>query len=95
MTILASTTALLIASSKRSKPIGVSSKGLETWAITFADMHAILLTLLAQQLGPKTRAAEQELESLASSNGWLNAAGTWRVPEETMTPPSRARKGAR
>jgi DNA replication protein DnaC len=93
MVTLASTTALLIASSKRPSAIGVSSTGLETWAIGATDMHDILRTVLSQQLGPQATEAVRELEAIATDNGWLNA-GSWQVPA-AMTPRARGRKGAR
>ena len=92
MSTLASVTAILVASSKRGGEIGTSSTGLDTWAISFTDVYDILATWLQQQLGPQASGGLEELQNIASVNGWF-ANGAWRVPPERVTSqPSRARK---
>ena len=94
MVSVASTTSLLIASSKRRGPIGVSATGQDSWAIGVTDLHDILRTVLSQMLGPQAQEAERELEAIAADNGWLTPGGSWQVPA-SVTPRSRERKGAR
>ena len=79
MTTLANVTALLIASSKRGRRIGISDSGLDTWALGYIDVFDVLCTLLMQQLGPASAEAVGEVEAIATANGWL-AGGGWQVP---------------
>ena len=87
MVTLASVAALLIASSKRRGTIGTSDAGLDTWALSFIDVHDVLRTALAQMLGPQAQEAEAELQSIARANGWI-ANGTFQVPP-SASPPRR------
>ena len=93
-TQLASTSALLISSSKRRGSIGVSPTGEETWAIGYMDMRDIWETLLSQQLGPQLGEALDELKVVATEAGWRTAAGVWQTPPAT-TPRPRERRGPR
>ena len=91
MVTLANVTGVLVASSKDHGRIGLSSTGLDTWAIGFMDMINILTTLLKQQYGPHATTAMNELLSIAAQGGWF-ANGAWQVPGAAVTAPSRPRK---
>jgi len=80
MNTLSSVTALLIASSKRRREIGVTTTGVETWAIGVADLYDILLTMVIQRLGPYADDSIRELLSIAKANGWI-AGGSWQTPD--------------
>jgi hypothetical protein len=84
MVALSSVAALLISSSTRRGVIGVSTVGIDTWALSFTDMHDILRTAFMQQFGPQAREAEAELRSIATVNGWI-ANGAWQVPPTATT----------
>jgi hypothetical protein len=83
MSTLANVTAVLVASSQRRGQIGLSDTGQDTWAVSFTDIYDILSTLLQQQLGPKAGDALEELQGIATANGWL-VSGAWRVPPERV-----------
>jgi hypothetical protein len=89
MVTLANVTGVLIASSKDHGRIGLSSTGLDTWAIGLIDMYNILSTLLQQQFGPHATAAKDEVLVVAALGGWY-ANGAWQVPGDAA--PSRPRK---
>jgi hypothetical protein len=57
----------------------VSTVGIDTWALSFTDVHDVLRTAFMQQFGPQAREAEAELRSISKANGWL-ANGAWQVP---------------
>jgi hypothetical protein len=92
---LASTSALLIASSKRRGDIGIGgASGSDTWAIGYMDVRAIWETLLSQQLGPQVREALGELDTIATEAGWRTEGGAWQVPPAPSAR-LRERRGAR
>ena len=93
MSTLASTAAVLIASTKRRGEIGISNNGIDTWAIGYIDIYDILITLLQQQLGPSAGDAIIEVQAIARVNGWL-VDGAWQVPPERLSsqPSLRVRK---
>ncbi|MDC0525595.1 hypothetical protein OAO87_01255, partial [bacterium] len=87
MVTLASVAALLIASSNRRGAIGTSDTGIDTWALSFIDVHDVIRTALAQMLGPLAREAETELQTIARANGWI-ANGAFQMPP-SASPPRR------
>eukprot|EP00966_Prymnesium_polylepis_P331742 7387311-Prymnesium_polylepis.2 len=79
MVTLANTTAVLITSNRAYARIGLSDRGVDSWAIGVMDVYDILRTQLQQQLGPSVWTGVQEVRSIAQASGWLAAAG-WQVP---------------
>ena len=85
MVTLANVTAVLIASSSGHGRIGLSTVGLDTWAIGLLDMYNILATLLQQQYGPHAMTATDEVLAIAAQGGWY-ASGIWQVPPGAVVP---------
>ena len=85
MVTLSNVTAVLIASSSGHGRIGLSTVGLDTWAIGLLDMYNILATLLQQQYGPHAMTATDEVLAIAAQGGWY-ASGIWQVPPGAVVP---------
>ena len=80
MVTLANVTAVLITSHREFGRLGLSDRGLDTWALGILDIYDVLRTLLQQQLGPSAPLGVQEVHSIATERGWLTASG-WQVPQ--------------
>ena len=80
MVTLANVTAVLITSHRDFGRLGLSDRGLDTWALGILDIYDVLRTLLQQQLGPSAPLGVQEVHSIATERGWLTASG-WQVPQ--------------
>ena len=79
MVTLANVTAVLITSHREFGRLGLSDRGLDTWALGILDVYDVLRTLLQQQLGPGASLGVKEVHSIATARGWLTAGG-WQVP---------------